>query len=273
MADELTRLNNQYQLGTRAVGAGQMVLGGVGVVASGAAAPACTTGVGCVAVAGGALLSADQAVTGARQMVSGRPETTGVSHTLQSLGLSAEAAGMVEMAAGVGSAAGASRALMNASSPARVGGIADNTSDVLELGGGPGGSKIPGARNIDPRDPNAIGSDMRNMPNVADNSQRQVVVSNPYLQGVEPSARNMNAYLPEAARVTQPGGEIIISGNNRNPFFTNMPTAAELDALGLEIKYQGPLLPSLSNQTFAATSGGRIRPEDMQTIIFIKKKK
>jgi filamentous hemagglutinin len=144
---------------------------------------------------------------------------------------------------------------------------------VLELGGGPNGSKIPGAKNIDPSDPNAIGSDMRNMPNVADNSQRQVLVSNPYLQGVEPNARAMNSYLPEAARVTQPGGEIIISGNSRNPFFTNMPTAAELDALGLEIKYQGPLLPSLTSQTFTTTSGRTIDPSTMQTIIFVKKKK
>jgi filamentous hemagglutinin len=167
--------------------------------------------------------------------------------------------------------------------PARNGGAAgtvaselsslrvESADDVLELGGGPNGSKIPGARNVDPRDPNAIGADMRNMPNVAANSQRQVVVSNPYLDGVEASSRNMMSYLPETARVTRPGGEIIVSGNQANPFFNRLPTAAELNALGLEISYQGPLLPSLRGQSFSRTTGGNIPPDTMQTIVFVKK--
>ena len=75
--DAAKQFNNTYQVTTRAMGAGQAVLGGLGVAGSVVTAPAsCATGVGCVANAVVGTLSADQALTGAKQAVSGQPENT-----------------------------------------------------------------------------------------------------------------------------------------------------------------------------------------------------
>nr|WP_231741803.1 hemagglutinin repeat-containing protein [Paucibacter sp. KCTC 42545] len=104
--DSAKQLNNTYQLTTRAVGAGQAVLGGLGVAASAATAPvSCATGIGCVANAAVATFSADAALTGAKQLVSGQPENTALNATLQAVGLSPEAASYAEAALGIGAAA------------------------------------------------------------------------------------------------------------------------------------------------------------------------
>jgi filamentous hemagglutinin len=104
--DAAKQLNNTYQITTRALGAGQAVLGGLGVAGSVATAPvSCATGVGCLANATVGTLSADAALSGAKQLVSGQPENTALNNTLQSLGLSPEAAGYAEVALGIGAAA------------------------------------------------------------------------------------------------------------------------------------------------------------------------
>ncbi|WP_291915360.1 hemagglutinin repeat-containing protein, partial [Limnohabitans sp.] len=104
--DATKQFNNTYQITTRSLGAGQALLGGAGVAGSLATAPvSCATGIGCVANAAVATISADAAITGFKQAVSGQPENTYLNQALQGLGLSPEAAGYAEFALGVGGAA------------------------------------------------------------------------------------------------------------------------------------------------------------------------
>jgi filamentous hemagglutinin len=77
-------------------------------------------------------------------------------------------------------------------------------------------------------------------------------------------------YLPEASRITQPGGEIIINGTAANRYLTNMPTQAQLDALGLTVQYQGPLLSQFQGMTFLRTDGS-VLTAPMQSVVFVKK--
>ena len=60
----------------------------------------------------------------------------------------------------------------------------------------------------------------------------------------------MMDYLPEATRITQSGGKIVINANGANPYFKSVPTQAQLDSLGLKIEYQGSLLPEYQNMQF-----------------------
>nr|WP_307732171.1 hemagglutinin repeat-containing protein [Massilia aurea] len=104
--DALKALNNTYQVVTRGGGAGQMLFGAVGLGGILATAPAsCATGIGCYASGMGAVLAADQVSTGAKQLVYGRPQETYLSQSLQTLGMSPEAAGWMEAALGTGSVA------------------------------------------------------------------------------------------------------------------------------------------------------------------------
>ncbi|MDQ5880396.1 MAG: filamentous hemagglutinin, partial [Pseudomonadota bacterium] len=103
--DAAKQVDNTYQVTTRALGAGQTVLGGLGVAGSVATAPvSCATGIGCVANAVVGTLSADQMLAGAKQVVSGQPENTSLNNALQASGLSSEAASYAELALGVGAA-------------------------------------------------------------------------------------------------------------------------------------------------------------------------
>lgn len=104
--DAAKQLNNTHQITTRTVGAGQAVLGGVGVAGTVITAPAsCATGLGCVASAAVGTLSVDAALAGTKQALSGNPESTYLNEAMQSLGLSPEAAMYAELALGLGAAA------------------------------------------------------------------------------------------------------------------------------------------------------------------------
>jgi filamentous hemagglutinin len=81
----------------------------------------------------------------------------------------------------------------------------------------------------------------------------------------------MTDYLSEAARITKPGGEIVINGASNNPY-AKLPSQAELDRLGLEVKYQGALLPEFQGNDYRGTRGGSLPMDRMQTIILIKKR-
>ncbi len=101
--DALKQVNNTYQLTTRAFGAGQATLGGLGFAASVASAPVtCATGAGCVANAVVATASLDALQAGSKQVVSGNPENTHLNQGLQGLGMSPEAALIVETVLSVG---------------------------------------------------------------------------------------------------------------------------------------------------------------------------
>jgi filamentous hemagglutinin len=118
--DAEKRLDNTYQVTARVLGAGQTVLGTLGVAATVTTAPAsCVTGLGCVANAAGAAISADVAYAGAKQTVSGKPENTIFNQALQTLGMSPGAATYAEFALGVGAAAKAG-SVINAATAAQT---------------------------------------------------------------------------------------------------------------------------------------------------------
>ena len=48
-------------------------------------------------------------------------------------------------------------------------------------------------------------------------------------------------YLPEAARITKKGGEIVINGTATNKYLRGIPNETELARMGLRLKYNGPL--------------------------------
>jgi filamentous hemagglutinin len=123
------RIDNTYNVSTRVAGGAQAVLGAVGLAGSVTTAPAsCATGVGCVANVVVGTLSADALATGARQVLSGQPETTGANQLLQLTGLSPEAAAYAEMVVGVGAAARAGSVALNATGSARAVVVADDSA-------------------------------------------------------------------------------------------------------------------------------------------------
>ncbi|WP_250888205.1 hypothetical protein [Ralstonia solanacearum] len=56
-----------------------------------------------------------------------------------------------------------------------------------------------------------------------------------------------------------------------NKYFTNRPTLEQLDAMGLAIKYDGPLLSEFGGMKFARTDGSAIDVSSMRSIVFVKK--
>ncbi|WP_250888206.1 hypothetical protein [Ralstonia solanacearum] len=88
---------------------------------------------------------------------------------------------------------------------------AENSSGRLRAGGtvelftDASGPKIPGAVGVGPTDPTAIASDAMRMPNIPSGSQARVVANNPFIPPSAGGTSSMMNYLPEAARITQPG--------------------------------------------------------------------
>ncbi len=154
---------------------------------------------------------------------------------------------------------------------------AESTPGKLRAGGtvelftDAGGPKVPGAVGVGPTDPTAIASDAMKMPNIPSGSQARVVANNPFIPRSAGGTSSMMDYLPEAARITMPGGEIVVNGNLANKFFTNRPTLEQLDAMGLEIKYDGPILGEFSGMKFARTDGSPLDTGSMRSIVFVKK--
>ncbi|MBT1536555.1 hypothetical protein B7R78_0005275 [Ralstonia solanacearum] len=64
---------------------------------------------------------------------------------------------------------------------------------------------------------------------------------------------------------------MVINGNLMNKYFTNRPTLEQLDAMGLAIKYDGPLLSEFGGMKFARTDGSAIDVSSMRSIVFVKK--
>lgn len=55
------------------------------------------------------------------------------------------------------------------------------------------------------------------------------------------------------------------------PYFSTMPSLAQLEALGLEVRYQGALLSQFQKLTFLDSKGVKFAPAQMRTIVFVKK--
>ncbi|MDR0244135.1 MAG: hemagglutinin repeat-containing protein [Burkholderia sp.] len=142
---------------------------------------------------------------------------------------------------------------------------------AVELFTDSSGPKIPGAIGVGPTDGTAIAKDARNMPNIPSNSQATVVANNPFIPRSAGGTNSMMDFLPEAARITTAGGSVVINGNGANPYFSKIPSAEQLDALGLTVKYQGKLLPEYQGLNFSRSDGSPIQNDTMRTIVFVKK--
>ncbi len=106
-----------------------------------------------------------------------------------------------------------------------------------------------------PTDGMAVAKDARSMPNIPSNSQATVVANNPFIPRSAGGTNSMMDFLPEAARITEAGGGIVINGNGANPYFSRIPSSEQLDSLGLNVEYQGRLLPEYQGLNFSRSDG------------------
>ena len=133
------------------------------------------------------------------------------------------------------------------------------------------GVQIPGAVGVSPSDPMAVARDARSMPNIPTGSQARVIANNPYIP--KPAGKfTIMDYLPEAARITKKGGEIVINGTSNNKYLRGIPNEAELARMGLRLKYNGPLKEEFKQLKFHQSNGKDLRSTDYKTIVFEKVK-
>lgn len=133
------------------------------------------------------------------------------------------------------------------------------------------GVQIPGAVGVSPSDPMAVARDARFMPNIPTGSQARVIANNPYIPKPEGKFTIMD-YLPEAARITKKGGEIVINGTPNNKYLRGIPNEAELARMGLRLKYNGPLKEEFKQLKFHQSDGTDLRSSIYKTIVFEKVK-
>lgn len=133
------------------------------------------------------------------------------------------------------------------------------------------GVQIPGAVGVSPSDPMAVARDARSMPNIPTGSQARVIANNPYIPKPEGKFTIMD-YLPEAARITKKGGEIVINGTPNNKYLRGIPNEAELARMGLRLKYNGPLKEEFKQLKFHQSDGTDLRSSIYKTIVFEKVK-
>lgn len=79
-------------------------------------------------------------------------------------------------------------------------------------------------------------------------------------------------YLPEAARITKKGGEIVINGTVTNKYLRGIPNEAELTRMGLRLKYNGPLKEEFKQLKFHLSDGQNLKSDNLKTIVFEKVK-
>ena len=133
------------------------------------------------------------------------------------------------------------------------------------------GVQIPGAVGVSPSDPMAVARDARSMPNIPTGSQARVIANNPYIPKPEGKFTIMD-YLPEAARITKKGGEIVINGTPNNKYLRGIPNETELARMGLRLKYNGPLKEEFKRLEFHKSTGANLDSKNLKTIVFEKVK-
>ena len=133
------------------------------------------------------------------------------------------------------------------------------------------GVQIPGAVGVSPSDPMAVARDARSMPNIPTGSQARVIANNPYIPKPEGKFTIMD-YLPEAARITKKGGEIVINGTSNNKYLRGIPNETELARMGLRLKYNGPLKEEFKRLEFHKSTGANLDSKNLKTIVFEKVK-
>ena len=133
------------------------------------------------------------------------------------------------------------------------------------------GVQIHGAVGVSPSDPMAVARDARSMPNIPTGSQARVIANNPYIPKPEGKFTIMD-YLPEAARITKKGGEIVINGTSNNKYLRGIPNETELARMGLRLKYNGPLKEEFKRLEFHKSTGANLDSKNLKTIVFEKVK-
>ena len=79
-------------------------------------------------------------------------------------------------------------------------------------------------------------------------------------------------YLPEAARITKKGGEIVINGTPNNKYLRGIPNETELTRMGLRLKYNGTLKEEFKRLKFHQSDGRQLVSDELKTIVFEKVK-
>ena len=133
------------------------------------------------------------------------------------------------------------------------------------------GVQIHGAVGVSPSDPMAVARDARSMPNIPTGSQARVIANNPYIPKSVGKFTIMD-YLPEAARITKKGGEIVINGTVTNKYLRGIPNEAELTRMGLRLKYNGSLKDEFKQLKFHKSDGSDLNSTVLKTIVFEKVK-
>ena len=143
--------------------------------------------------------------------------------------------------------------------------------NTIELFTDATGPKIKGALGVGPEDPTAIAKDVRKLSNVLSGSQNEVIANNPYIPRDAGGRFTIMDYLPEAARITKPGGKIIINGTkHKNKYIDPIPDSDTLAKMHLLLKYNGTLRHEFRKLDFKTSNGRRIDKDNMKTIIFEK---
>jgi hypothetical protein len=107
-------------------------------------------------------------------------------------------------------------------------------SVVVDLFGG-ARSQIPNAINVDIAATSGIRADITKGVPLPTAVADEVIVTNPYIKGLQEGANASNTWLSEAARLTRPGGRITVTGALNANKFARLPVAAELEKVGLKV--------------------------------------
>jgi hypothetical protein len=135
----------------------------------------------------------------------------------------------------------------------------------LDLFGGRA-SQIPGAINVDIIAESGVRASATQLP-FRVGSIDEIFTSNPYIPVEMGGTRDIMQWLPEAARVLKPGGQLTINAMVNNPYGW-LPSTQVLESLGLRIvQEQGPLLPRFGNQVFRYSDGGMIERPVLSTVL------
>ncbi|MGI9282087.1 MAG: class I SAM-dependent methyltransferase [Endozoicomonas sp.] len=128
----------------------------------------------------------------------------------------------------------------------------------------------PGAINLDTRAESGIRGSAMDLP-IGSKTVDRIITSNPYIPDVATRTKSIMDWLPEAARVLKPGGELYINafGSNR---YGKLPKLEVLKELDLEVVMEkAPLMEKFQGQEFFNTKGGALEQQRMKSTVLRKR--